>query len=112
MAIHFLAQEKHGPNMLSDRALPEPLLDFRNSLSLTAVLSEGVTKSTEPSIMLISTDSAGTVILQIPYSDLVELATKVVNTAESNWRWPRPEGFANETDIKRNVLDIVTNALS
>jgi hypothetical protein len=112
MTIKFLVQEKNEQSVVEEKVLPEPLLDFRECVSKVAVLHEGVTKSTDPSVMLISLDPSGTVIIQITYSELIDLATKVMDSAEANWGWPRPDIFNDESKIKQEILALVADALS
>jgi len=90
MEIHLIIQGKDDPPQL--RGLKEPIIDLGQNEKMTLCLVEGGMESGEPSVLIISTDRDGSIVLQTSLDKFLTGASGMMAAAEARWGWKRPEG--------------------
>lgn len=90
MEAHIIFQGKADPPRLTN--LPQPIIDLSNNESITFCIIEGGMGSGDPSVMILSSDNDGTVVLQTSLDKLLTSAYAMTVYAETNWGWVRREG--------------------
>jgi hypothetical protein len=90
MEARILAQGKADPPALPD--LPQPIIDLSGNQAMTFCVIEAGMQSGEPSVMIISADIEGSIILQTSLDKFMTAASTMAALAETRWGWKRPEG--------------------
>jgi hypothetical protein len=83
--------KKDRPQLAS---LKQPIIDLTQNNVITFCVIEGGMVSGEPSVIIASEDSDGSVVLQTSLDKFIMGATAMMGAAEHHWGWKQPEGHA------------------
>lgn len=92
MELHVLAQGKNDPPKLE--GIKQPVVDLSMVDSITMCVCEGGMQSGEPSVIIVTQDNEGSVVIQTSLDKLIAGVSSVITLAETRWGWVRPEGHA------------------
>jgi hypothetical protein len=92
MQMNVLFQ-KHGDQPVL-RFIKQPVIDLGDNESMTVVLLERGMNSGEPSVLIVSMDDQGSVVLQTSLDKFLSAAQAMATGAEQRWGWKRPEGYS------------------
>lgn len=113
MEIKLLAQGKNDPPGLG--YLSTPILDKTDNESLVMAVIEGGMRSGEPSVIIASSDSEGTIYIQTSLDKLLTAAQSLATMAETKWSWKRPEGsftiIPPDKDTRKDLLESIKKEL-
>lgn len=101
MDLRVVTQRRTDKPVLAH--LSGQIIDYTSNPFITFCLQEEQ-PGTEPSILILSSDSNATVALKIPLSNMISGSNELVTRArELGWKYPEQE-FA-EKRIKRHILE-------
>lgn len=113
MEIKFVVQKVSDPPQLS--YLRTPFLDLSENESITFALIEKGMASGEPSIMIISENPEGSVILQTSLDKLITATDLAISNAKHKFGWERPEGYASlmpmDSSSRKAILEQIKKEL-
>lgn len=113
MEAVLIAQGKNEPPQLS--SLPGPILDLSGNEKMTFAVIEGGMQSGEPAVMIISSDSEGSIILQTSLDKLMTAASTLAALAETRWGWTRPDGHFSlmppSKEARKTLLEAIRKEL-
>lgn len=92
MEMHLVFQGLNDPPRLSE--ITQPIADLTQNPAMTVCLIQGGMQSGEPSVIIVSEETDGSVCLQTSLDKWLMAAIAFVSYAEERWGWKRPEGFA------------------
>lgn len=90
MEMLLIVQGKNDPPKLP--FLHPPVVDLSDNPSITFCVIEAGMVSGEPSVMIVSSDHRGTVLIQTSLDKFMAGASGMASAAEFHWGWKRPEG--------------------
>ena len=113
MEAHILAQGKAEPPRMLD--LPLPIIDLSGNEKMTFCVIESGMQSGEPSVMIISANIEGSIILQTSLDKFMTAASTMAALAEERWGWSRPEGHFTlmppAKEARKSILEAIRKEL-
>ena len=93
MNLQFLVQKKTEHSKLA--YLNGPVLDLSSNDTLTLCLVEAGMVSGEPSIVIVSENDMGSIILQTSLDKYLSGAVMAMSSAQTQFGWKQPDGYAS-----------------
>lgn len=113
MEMHILSQGVSSPPQLVD--IPQPVIDLTLNEVITFCVVERGMQSGEPSVIMVSSDSEGSVCLQTSLDKFLAGGSAMAAIAESQWGWKRPEGYVSmmppDKATRKTILEAIKKEL-
>ena len=112
MEIQIIASSKKNPQPLN---LKDPIINLTGNEKLTVVVAEGGMASGEPSVLIISQDEAGAVVLGTSLDKFLAAGQGMAGMAKNLWGWEQPEGYASflppDPETRKALLESIKKEL-
>lgn len=90
MELRVLCQCKKDPPQLN---VTHPIIDLTSNMVMTVAVVEGGMQSGDPSVLIVSEDREGTVLLQTSLDKFLAAASSMTALAESRFGWKQQPGL-------------------
>ncbi len=90
MEARIIIQDKNDTPQLAD--IKQPILDCTDNHSITFCVVEGGMASGEPSVIIVSENEMGSIVLSTSLDKFLAAATAMATGAKAHWNWSLPTG--------------------
>ena len=109
MKIKILVQKKTDRPKLA--YLRRPIVDVTQNETMTFCLIEGGMTSGEPSVIIATEDTAGSICLQTSLDKFLAAAVGMKTAAESQLGWVEKEGYATLMPMEKSARKALLEAI-
>lgn len=109
MQIKIIIQKKiDGPQLAS---LRQPVIDCTGNDAMTFCLVEGGMQSGDPSVIIVSEDNEGSIVLQTSLDKFLAAAVGMKAAAESQLGWVEKEGYSTLMPMEKDARKVLLEAI-
>lgn len=109
MEVRLIVQKQNDTPQLAN--IRQPVLDLTHNESITFCLVEGGMKSGEPSVLIVSENKTGSVVLQTSLDKFLTSGAGLLTAAETRFGWSRPEGYATIMPLNKEARRALLESL-
>lgn len=109
MIMHIVSQGKDDPPTLA--YLKRPILDLTHNEEITFCVVEKGMGSGDPSVIIVTSDTEGSICLQTSLDKFLSGAAAMSAIAETQWGWKRQEGHYSMMPMEPETRKILLEAI-